>query len=151
MNYTVIAVSLLSLSLIILSTWIIILERRISVFLKGGKALPLEELIAKNQEEIEGFFIFEEEMRKELSQINARVERKIDTVVLERFNPFQGNGMGGNHSFAAAFLDEKGNGAVVSTLYTREKVSTYAKPVVNYSSEIELTDEERSVIKKTST
>ncbi len=148
MHYTVISIGLLSISVIVLTTWVIVLQRRLSTFLSGREASSLEEVILRNQEEIRGYHDFEDEMRRELSLIDERLLRKIDGVVLQRFNPFQSTGTGGNHSFAAAFLDEKGTGAVISTLYTREKVSVYAKPVVNRTSSIELTDEEKSVIEK---
>ncbi len=148
MNWTVISIGLLSLSVIILTIWVIILERRITTFLSGKTASSLEDIILRNQEEILGYHQFEDEMRNELSLLNQRMLRKVDGVVLKRFNPFQSTGTGGNHSFAAAFLDENGNGTVISTLYSREKVSVYAKPVVNRTSQIELTDEEKSVIEK---
>ncbi len=148
MHYTVISIGLLSLSLIILTTWVIILERRISSFLSGKEASSLEEVILRNQEEIRGYHDFEDEMRSELASLDARMLKKVDGVILKRFNPFQSTGTGGNHSFAAAFLDENGSGTVISTLYSREKVSVYAKPVVERTSVIELTDEEKSVIEK---
>jgi hypothetical protein len=148
MHYTVISIGLLSLSVIILTTWVILLERKISVFLSGKEASSLEEIIMRNQEEILAYHQFEDEMRSELSVLDRRINKKVDGVILKRFNPFQGAGTGGNHSFAAALLDENGDGAVISTLYSREKVSVYAKPIVNRTSVIELTDEEKSVIEK---
>ncbi|NIT70429.1 DUF4446 family protein, partial [candidate division KSB1 bacterium] len=54
-----------------------------------------------------------------------------------RFNPFKGTG--GGQSFAAAFLSEHGNGVVISTLYSRERVSVFAKPIQSFASEYELT------------
>lgn len=148
MHYTVIALGLLSLSVIILTTWVIILERRISTFLSGKNAASLEEVIARNQNEIIALHDFENEMHVQLEGLHNRLKRKIDGVVLKRFNPFQGTGTGGNHSFALSLLDENGNGAVVSTLYTREKVNTYAKPITERTSDIDLTDEEKAVISK---
>lgn len=148
MHYTVISIGLLSVSVIILTTWVIILERRISVFLSGKEASSLEDVIMRNQEEIKAYHDFEDEMRNELSLLDKRITKKVDGVVLKRFNPFQSTGTGGNHSFAASFLDENGDGTVISTLYSREKVSVYAKPIINRTSTIELTDEERSVIDK---
>lgn len=150
MHYTVISIGLLSLAIIVLTTWVIILERRLTAFLSGRNASSLEDIITRNQEEIEDYHDFENEMRDELAKIDARLVRKIDGIVMKRFNPFQAAGTGGNHSFAAAFLDEHGNGAVISTLYTREKVSTYAKPVTNNTSDIDLTEEEAAVIAKKS-
>lgn len=148
MHYTVISIGLLSVAVIILTTWVIMLERRISTFLSGKEASSLEDVILRNQEEIKGYHDFEDEMRQELASLDNRMSRKIDGVILKRFNPFQSTGTGGNHSFATAFLDEKGNGAVISTLYSREKVSVYAKPILNRTSQIELTDEEKAVVEK---
>jgi len=67
-------------------------------------------------------------------------------VGVVRFNPF--TAQGGNQSFAAAFLDEQGSGVVLSTLYARDRVGVYAKPVDNGSSSFELTEEEKEAISK---
>ena len=64
-----------------------------------------------------------------------------------RFNPFKGTGAGGNQSFATALLNENGDGVVLSSLYSRERVSVYAKPVQKFSSEYELSGEEKQAIK----
>jgi hypothetical protein len=146
MHYTVIAIGLLSFSVIVLTIWVILLERKISTLLSGNSASSLEHVILKNQEDIEAGKVFQDDMRIELHKLDLRVQKKLDGVVLRRFNPFQNTGTGGNHSFAAAFLDEHGNGAVISSLYTREKVSMYAKPITNRASDIDLTEEEKDVI-----
>ncbi len=148
MHYTVIAIGLLSTSVIVLTIWVILLEKKISTLLSGNSATSLEHIILKNQEDIESFKEFQDNMRIELNKLDLRMQKKLHGVVLKRFNPFQNTGTGGNHSFAAAFLDEHGNGAVISSLYTREKVSMYAKPVTGRESDIELTEEERCVIEK---
>ena len=71
--------------------------------------------------------------------------RGVGTV---RFNPFKGTGDGGHQSFATAFLDETGNGIVLSTLYIRDRVGIYAKPLKKGRSEYELTGEERKAIEE---
>jgi hypothetical protein len=48
---------------------------------------------------------------------------------LVRFNPF--GDVGGNQSFAVAFLDREKTGIVISSLYGREGTRLYAKPVQN--------------------
>ncbi len=45
-------------------------------------------------------------------------------------------------------MDESGEGVVVSSIYTRDKVSVYAKPLTNKQSPYELTEEERESINK---
>jgi hypothetical protein len=63
-----------------------------------------------------------------------------------RFNPFED--AGSNQSFAIGLLNEQGDGVVVSSLYARERMSVFAKPIQQHNSSHELTTEEYSVIQK---
>jgi len=83
---------------------------------------------------------------KSLSEHDGRIGSAIRFVKTVRFNPWEGTGEGGNQSFASVFLDEAGNGAVISTLYTRERTSVYGKPIIAYGSPFPLTKEERAVV-----
>jgi hypothetical protein len=69
--------------------------------------------------------------------------RGLETI---RFNPFPDQGS--NQSFAISFQNEDGDGVVISSLYARERMSVFAKPIKKGSSTYELTDEEREVINK---
>lgn len=64
-----------------------------------------------------------------------------------RFNPFQGKGIGGNQSFSSVFVDEEGNGVVITSMHTRERTNVFAKPLKNWGSEYELSEEEKRAIK----
>ena len=61
-----------------------------------------------------------------------------------RFNPFPDQGS--NQSFAIGMLNEEGDGVVFSSLYSRDRMSVFAKPIKNNKSEYELSDEERKVL-----
>jgi organic radical activating enzyme len=82
-----------------------------------------------------------------LRELDGRIKRKLHGAKTLRFNPFAGTGSGGNQSFATALLDEEGDGVVISTLYSREKMSVFAKPIKHRTSEFDLTDEEKEVLK----
>lgn len=142
-----ISIALLGIAIVILIIWLTILDRRISRLIGGKDAQSLEETINNNQRSIEQLFLFQKMVEKEIGNINERIKKKLHGARTLRFNPFQGTGSGGNQSFATALLDEEGTGVVISTLYTREKVSVFAKPILNRTSEFELTDEEREVLK----
>jgi hypothetical protein len=43
-------------------------------------------------------------------------------------------------------LNEEGDGVVLSSLYSRERMSVFAKPIKNKKSEYELTVEEKAVL-----
>jgi hypothetical protein len=61
-----------------------------------------------------------------------------------RYKAFDASGS--NQSFSIALVNEKGNGVVVSSLHSRDRMSTFAKPIENYESTYELTEEELAVL-----
>lgn len=129
-----------------LAIWIAVLERRIAKLLAGKNGASLEDAIMEAHRAIDTLRTFEHDTLAELGRLDGRIKKKLHGVRTLRFNPFAGTGTGGNQSFAAAFLDEEGDGVVLSSLYTRDKVSVFAKPVKNKRSEFELTGEERAVL-----
>jgi hypothetical protein len=63
-----------------------------------------------------------------------------------RFNPFRETG--GDQSFALAMADADGNGAVISSLHSRDATRIYAKPLTAWQSSYPLTDEEQTAIQR---
>lgn len=147
MDPLIISIILMGTAVILLVIWVITLERRITKLLSGKSGASLEEIIARHAGSLEELFHSRTEIQGELAKLDARIKRKMETARTKRFNPFAGTGTGGNQSFATALLDEKGDGVVLSTLYSREKVSIFAKPVKDRTSEFELTEEEQEVLR----
>lgn len=133
--------------IIALVLWIVKLEIRIRKMLRGKDVHSIEDAVVKLHTDISHLQKFQGESIEYLKNIEARLKRSIQAVETVRFNPFKGSGEGGNQSFATAFLNEKGDGAVVSSLYSRDRVSVFSKPLKKFSSEFEVTDEEREAIK----
>lgn len=129
-----------------LAIWIALLERRIAKLLGGKSGASLEDAIMGAHRAIDALHTFQKDTTTELGRLDGRIKKKLHGVRTLRFNPFAGTGTGGNQSFAAAFLDEEGDGVVLSSLYSRDKVSVFAKPVKAKRSEFELTGEERAVL-----
>ncbi len=147
MSPTLITVGILGAAIVLLVIWLILLERRIARLVAGSDTRSLEDTINKNQTDLEQLFLFRKEVEGELARLDQRIMKKLHGVKTLRFNPFSGTGSGGNQSFATALLDEEGSGVVLSTLYARDKMSIFAKPIKNRTSEFELTDEEKEVLK----
>lgn len=127
--------------------WISVLNQKINRLL-GGKAQAksiesAQVLISGDLEELKQF---RTELESYLEGVEMRLKRSVQSVETVRFNPFKGNGGGGNQSFSTAFVDENGDGVVVSSLYSRERISIFSKAVKNFVSEFELTEEEKGVI-----
>ncbi|OGZ10767.1 MAG: hypothetical protein A3C93_05625 [Candidatus Lloydbacteria bacterium RIFCSPHIGHO2_02_FULL_54_17] len=146
-NPAFIAIASLGIAILLLGVWAFMLERRIKKLMAGKSAASLEDTISENQKTLKDLLAYHQNVEEELRRIDLRIKKKLHGAKTVRFNPFQGTGTGGNQSFATALLDEDGNGVVLSTLYSREKVSMFAKPVVDRKSEFELTDEEKEVLK----
>ena len=111
-----------------------------------GSSGSFEESLALLTRESKEAREFRTELERYLKLAEARLRTSVRGVGVVRFNPF--TAQGGNQSFAAAFLDEQGSGVVLSTLYARDRVGVYAKPVDNGSSSFELTEEEKEAIAK---
>ena len=91
---------------------------------------------------------FQKDMEEYLTTVEKRLRKSVQSVHTVRFNPFHGTGGGGNQSFATAFLNEEGDGVVMSSLYSREQTSVYSKPIKKYASEHELSTEEKEAVEK---
>ena len=131
----------------ILIGWILLLEWRLRKLFKGKSGGDLEEELREIHKGVEDYEIFKKDSINYLKNIEARLKRSLQAVETVRFNPFKGTGSGGNQSFSTAFLNERGDGVVISSLYSRDRVSVFSKPVKRFKSEFELTDEERAVMK----
>ena len=92
---------------------------------------------------------FRSDLEKYLTDVEKRLRRSVQSVHTVRFNPFKGTGGGSNQSFATAFINEEGDGVVISSLYSRDHVSIFAKPVKKHVSEYELSGEEKEALEYT--
>lgn len=133
---------------LILLIWNIILEIRLRKLLKGNAGKSLEGVIGNLVGHKEEITKFRNELETYLESVETRLKRSVQAVETLRFNPFKGDGSGGNLSFSTALMNEEGDGLVLSSLYARDRVSIYAKPIKSNAPEFELTDEERIVLEK---
>jgi hypothetical protein len=83
-------------------------------------------------------------VRERLDALEAVARRSLNRVGFVRFDAFPD--VGSELSYALAVLDEDGNGFVLSSIYSREEVRTYAKAVRNFAADKELSDEERRAL-----
>lgn len=132
-------------AIVVLLLWVARLEYRIHRLVAHGKGDNLEEAISHLSKKSLAHDEFRKEIETYLKSAEKRIKGSVQGVGIVRFNPFKSLGSG-NQSFAIAFMNERGDGVVLSSLYSREHVGIYAKPVKNNLSEYELTDEEKQAI-----
>lgn len=103
-----------------------------------------------------------EEQLKVLEEENLSLKGKVDNINLDldqtkkvlkfafkkmsiiRYNAFED--MGSDQSYSIALLDSNDNGFILSSIFSRESTSTYAKPIENGESKYYLTEEENMVL-----
>jgi hypothetical protein len=146
LDTNLIVIIVLVFIVIILVYWLWKIEQRLKRFFRGSKASSLEENFKDLTNSVASIEEYHKKLKQEFGIIDARLSRSIQGLETVRFNPFSDSG--GNQSFAIAFLDEKGNGVVMSSLYSREKTSVFAKPIKGFQSTYELTKEEQEALSK---
>jgi hypothetical protein len=87
-----------------------------------------------------------DKLKKEVEEIKERENFFLQNIHMIRFNPF--NEEGGNQSFVMVLLDKRGDGVVVTSLFTKEGSRVYGKPIKKGKSEFSLSKEEETAIKE---
>jgi hypothetical protein len=126
--------------------WVWKTEKRLKRFFLGKAAKDLEETITALEDNIVKLNSAKEKTEKELTEVHKKLKKSIRGVETIRFNPFPDQGS--NQSFAIGMLNEDGDGVILSSLYSRERMSVYAKPIKNGKSEYELSSEEKDALDK---
>ena len=134
--------------------WAVLLQLRFSQLLGQYRALTggvghgaLDEVLQDNLVLAQQTAKRVEELEDGCALLHRAHQQAIQHVGTVRFNPFKGEGTGGDQSFAAAILDANGNGLVISSLFNRSETRTFAKPVQGGRSRYALSDEEQEAIR----
>jgi hypothetical protein len=137
---------ILGVLVIVLAILVIRMEVRFKRFLKGGSGKDLESYIAWLGKMYKSLDTKHAEMLDSLTIVDNKLKKSVRGVHMLRFNPFQE--AGSNQSFAIALVDENGDGLILSSLYSRERMSIFAKPIVKLESVHELSDEETHALEE---
>lgn len=147
-NTLLIIISLIGALALILLIVVIQMHFRLKKFLIHVDANNIADSLQHVASDIEDLQDFQNKTESHIKNVEQRLQKSIRSVHTIRFNPFQGSGEGGNQSFATAFLNEDGNGVVMSSLYTRDRVSVYSKAIKNFTSEYGMSEEEKEALEK---
>jgi len=140
-----ILVAVMAVFCLILLVWVIRLELRFRRLMRGGNGKSLEQAILSIMNAHRGTIEYQKNADSLFSQLHNRLTRAARGLATVRFNALAGD-TSGRQSFATAILSERGDGVVISSMHSRENTRVYAKPVVGFASEHDLTEEERAAI-----
>jgi len=144
--FYVVFFALAGLAFLVVFFWIFKTEKRLKKFFMGKKTKDLEDVVLELKETIEKLSKANDGLSKEVTVIQAKLKKSVRGLETIRFNPFPDQG--GNQSFAISMMNEEGDGLVLSSLYSRERMSVFAKPVKAGKSEYELTEEEAEALNR---
>lgn len=141
-----ILIYILSGIIIIILLWIALTEYRFRKFFAGTKAKNLEDVMIQLDSQMKEINELQDRINEHLVIVDKRLNKSIRSIETVRFNPFED--AGSNQSFAISFLNDEGDGVVMSSLYARDRMSIFAKPIVKGASDFELSIEEKDVLEK---
>lgn len=126
--------------------WIIRIESKLKTLTRGQNGFNIESTLKSIESDLNNLFLFKEDIEKYLKTVEIRLKRSLQGVSLLSFKAFQGMDSGGHQSFASAFLDENGNGLIISTLHSRDRVNVFAKEIKQFLAAVSLTEEEKKAL-----
>jgi hypothetical protein len=138
---------ILSALVLALTGYVVFLHTKLKKFLADKNAESIGDSMVSLASRADTLEKFRSNLEEYLVSVERRLKKSVQAIHTVRFNPFKASGGGGNQSFATAFIDESGDGVVISSLYSRDNVSIFGKPVKNHASEYELSNEEKEAIK----
>jgi len=147
MNFETYTAAGIAVIILLLMFWIIRLEIKLKKLL-GKRNGTLDEAIDKLRKDTDYLKKYSENATERLEMLDKKMKKTISGNQTVRFNPFKGDGSGSNQSFATALVNSEGDGIVISSLYSRNHLSVFGKPVKNMKSEYELTTEEKTALQK---
>lgn len=137
----ILVLGIITFSLII---YTYMLSQRLKSLFRGQNGKSLENIIHDTNKKLDQLNTLTSENSKGIIHLSNKLRSRVRNISTIRFKPFED--AGSNQSFAIAIVDDESNGVILSSLYTRERMSVFAKPVKNGKSEFELTNEEKSVL-----
>lgn len=123
------------------------LERKYSKFMQGKEAESLEDEIVGLFHDNRLIRSENEKNRKDIIDINRRLNNSFQKIGLEKYDAFSQNG--GKLSFALCMLDEGDNGFLLNSVHNSDGMNySYSKEIKGGVSDIELSKDERRALDK---
>ncbi|MGI9118398.1 MAG: DUF4446 family protein [Minisyncoccia bacterium] len=139
----ILALGSIILTLIVTAGYIILARKYRSIF-KKTNSVSIDEVLLSLIRATEDLEAGSRHHEKVLESHDARIRASIKRAEVIRFNAW--DDIKGEQSFTTSFINENGDGVIVSSLYARDKTSIFAKPVNAWTTNQTLTDEEKEIL-----
>ena len=144
----VILFAIASTIILLLTGWIAYLNYRFNRLVKTAHKDNIETSLVEIYKYLEKNHKQNIEIISNLKILDQKIHTAPRGLGLIIFKAFDGVKSGGSNSFALALLNEKGDGAILSTLHSRDRVNVYSKEISNFKTAVMLTEEEQQALTK---
>lgn len=134
--------------ILLLTGWIAYLHFRFNRLVKTAHKDNIETSLVEIYQYLEKNHKQNIEISSNLKQLDRKIHTAPRGLGLIVFKAFDGVKSGGTNSFALALLNEKGDGAIISTLHSRDRVNVYSKEITGFKTSVMLTEEEQQALTK---
>jgi uncharacterized protein YoxC len=151
-NSPVISLALAALAFILLLVFLLTIRRlnktakRYKMLVEGAEQKNLEQIILDNTKTLRQVTFELNIFREKLEALEEISEKSIQKIGLQRFNAFED--IGGEMSYAVAFLNKNNDGVVISSIFARDEARTYCKYVNGGKSQYTLSVDEQKAIRR---
>lgn len=123
------------------------LEKKYHKFMQGKEAESLEDEIVGLFHDNRMIRSENEKNRKDIIDINRRLNNSFQKIGLEKYDAFNQNG--GKLSFALCMLDENDNGFLLNSVHNTDGMNySYSKAISGGVADVELSKDERRALDK---
>lgn len=144
---TIIIYILAALSLVLLINTFFI-WKKLKKLVRGSKG-SLDNVLEDLGSDVDKLLKFKEDATKYFLELNDKTNRSIKEIPLNLFKAFDGLDSGGKNSFSTLFVNDEGNGILLSALHSRDRINIYAKQITDWKADRMLTDEEEKLLTNT--
>ena len=119
-------------------------EKKYRRMMRGANNKNIEQMILENIDKIEESINKSNSALADCENIRKEMKNNVDNVAILRYKAFEA--IGGDLSFSVAILDGYNDGVVITSIYSRQESTTYAKPIEKGISRYDLSAEEIHVL-----
>lgn len=122
------------------------LKRTYKKFMNGisPAGMNIEETLIEHIKRVNQVMEQNSGIKESLKDLEVRTNLSYQKLGLIRFSAFEN--VGSDLSFSLAIMDDKDNGVVLTSIYSRESTTTFAKPLISGTSKYTLSAEELEAI-----
>lgn len=122
------------------------LKKDYRMLMKGTNNKSIENLIYDFKDLSQKAYERSETALDGIKLLNNQIQNCVQKVGVVRFKAF--DDVGSNQSYSIAFLDNKSDGVIITSIFGRDMNTSYAKPISRGKSEYTLSEEEYLAVER---